>query len=68
MSSRSLGPRDITRRQWTALLAASPLVAQVAATPEQKVEKANADVRQVSQRLAEIEVPMNIEPAFRFTA
>jgi hypothetical protein len=68
MTSRSTRPQDITRRQWTALLAASPLVAQVAATPEQKVEKANADVRKVSQRLAEIEVPMNIEPAFRFTA
>ncbi len=73
----------LTRRQAAALLAAAPLAAQVvsttppvgspappspAATPEQRVEKANADVRQVSERLSKIEVPMNVEPAFTFRA
>lgn len=71
----------ITRRDWTALVSASPLLAQItqktppqgipapappAATPEQKLQKAVADVHQLSQRLAQIEVPMNIEPAFAF--
>jgi hypothetical protein len=59
-----------TRRQWAALLGISPLLAQTppAPAPEAKLEKANADVREASQRLAEIEVPMDIEPAFRFSA
>ncbi|HEY3935883.1 MAG TPA: hypothetical protein VGL97_00510 [Bryobacteraceae bacterium] len=68
MSSRSPRPKDLTRRQWTALLAASPLLAQAPAPLAPKVQNANADVQQTSQRLAEIELPMNIEPAFRFTA
>ena len=37
-------------------------------TPEQLIEKAKADVQKASQQLAEIEVPMNIEPAFHFSA
>jgi hypothetical protein len=59
-----------TRRQWAALLGISPLLAQTpsAPPPEAKPEKANADVREASQRLAQIEVPMDVEPAFRFTA
>jgi hypothetical protein len=70
----------MTRRQWTALLGAAPLVAQVASkppqgapapapastTPEEKLKKAYADVRQVSDRLSHLEVPMDIEPAFAF--
>lgn len=71
----------MTRRQVAALLGASPLLAQVTqkippqaapapappnATPEQKVEKALADVHEASARLAQIELPMNIEPAFAF--
>jgi hypothetical protein len=71
----------MTRRQWTALLAAAPVTAQVTsktspqgspappppgATAEQKRQKAFADVRKVSERLSQIEVPMNIEPAFSF--
>ena len=71
----------MTRRQMAVLLGASPLLAQVTqkippqgvptpappnATPEQKLEKALADVRQTSSRLAQIELPMNIEPAFAF--
>ena len=64
----------LTRRQWGALLGASPLLTRAASQappsppPEQKTEKPDAGIRDVSQRLAEIEVPMDIEPAFRFTA
>ena len=62
-------------------VSASPLLAQVtqkippqgapapaapAATPQQRFQKALDEVRQVSQRLAQLEVPMNIEPAFAF--
>ena len=66
-------PMTLTRRQWGALLGASPLLTRAAAQapptpPQQKPEKPEAGVRDVSQRLAEIEVPMDIEPAFRFTA
>ena len=71
----------ITRRQCTALLTATPLVAQVTqkvppvgapappqppATPQQKLEKAYADVHDVSDRLSKIELPTNVEPAFAF--
>ena len=76
----------ISRRRMAALLAATPLAAQVtsppttqkapplgaptpappSATPEQKLEKANDDVRQISVRLSKLEVPMNVEPAFAF--
>jgi hypothetical protein len=73
----------LTRRQWTALVAAAPLAAQVtskvppqgtpaasqpAAAPEQKLQKAYADVRAVSEQLSKIEVPMDVEPAFAFRA
>jgi hypothetical protein len=73
----------ITRRQWTALLGAAPLVAQVTssvppagvpapssgpASPEQRLQKAYADVRQASERLSKVELPMNVEPAFSFRA
>jgi len=81
-SRRASSPR-MTRRQVAALLGASPLLAQVTqkippqgapmpaapnATPEQKLAKALADVREASNRLAQIELPMNIEPAFAFRA
>jgi hypothetical protein len=71
----------MSRRAWTALVGAAPLLGQVtqktapqgspkpappAATPEQKIQKAMADVKQVSDRLAQLEVPMNLEPAFAF--
>ena len=74
---------SITRRQWTALLAVAPAVAQVTsthppqgapaapqppATPEQRLQKAVADVRQASDLLTKIEMPMNVEPAFFFRA
>ena len=69
----------LTRREWTAVLGAAPLAtpfalqaAQTAATPEPiaptSLEKAVADVRQVSDRLSKLEVPMNVEPAFSFKA
>jgi hypothetical protein len=81
-SSRTVLSR-MTRRQLTALLGSAPLIAQVtqktppvgspspaapSATPEQKLQKAFADVHDVSGRLAEIEVPMDVEPAFAFRA
>ena len=72
-----------TRRQWAALVVAAPLAAQVtstvppagspaaakpAATPQERIQKAYADVHDVSERLSKIEVPMNVEPAFAFRA
>jgi hypothetical protein len=70
----------LTRRQLAALLSAVPVAAQVAttppigapqppkpsATPEQRLQKAFSDVRDVSHRLSQIEVPMDLEPAFSF--
>jgi hypothetical protein len=64
----------LTRRQWGVLIGTSPLLTRAAAqTPpappaQQKSEKPDAEIRETSQRLAEIEVPMDVEPAFRFTA
>ena len=66
----------VSRRRWVFLMGASaPLLAQssapsppVAATPEQRLDKAKADVREVSDKLAAINVPMAIEPAFKFVA
>jgi hypothetical protein len=70
-----------TRRECASLLTAAPLLAQVtqktppqgtpapappAATAEQKRQKAFADIHDVSTRLAQMEVPMNVEPAFAF--
>jgi hypothetical protein len=72
--------RDWTKRLVCAL-AAIPAAAQVTqkvppqgapapppqpATPEQRLQKAYADVHAVSDQLSKLEVPMNIEPAFAF--
>jgi len=72
-----------TRRRLLALLASAPLAAQVTsknppqvaptppqppATPEQKLQKAYSDIHRVSERLSQMEVPMNVEPAFAFRA
>lgn len=72
---------SMTRRQMAALVAAAPLAAQVtskvppqgvpvpsqpAATPQEKLQKAYADIRAVSDRLSKMEVPMDLEPAFAF--
>ncbi|MGI9075421.1 MAG: hypothetical protein ACR2JB_29795 [Bryobacteraceae bacterium] len=80
MSSRRTSSMRMTRRQWTAFISATPLLGQVtskppqgapapapaSATPEETLKKAYADVREVSDRLSHIEVPMNVEPAFAF--
>ncbi|HZS56440.1 MAG TPA: hypothetical protein VFA65_18690 [Bryobacteraceae bacterium] len=44
----------------------APLPPAPPATPEQRLQKAYADVRAVSDQLAKLEVPMNVEPAFAF--
>jgi hypothetical protein len=44
----------------------APAPATSAATPEQKLQKAYADIRSTSERLSKIEVPMDTEPAFAF--
>ena len=44
----------------------APVPAPPADTPEQKLQKAYADIRAASDRLAKIEVPMDVEPAFDF--
>ncbi len=67
-----MSPR-FSRRNLVLLLTAAPLLAQTQTaappvTPEQRLEKAKAEVRQVSDQLNAIIVPMNIEPAFRFVA
>ena len=71
----------LSRRQWAALIAVAPLAAQTTqktpplgapaspqapATPQARMQKANDDVRRVSDRLAHIDVPMDVEPAFAF--
>jgi hypothetical protein len=68
-------PLRISRRNWVILLGTAPLLAQTPpqstappVTPEQRMDKAKSQVREVSDKLAAIEVPMNIEPAFRFRA
>lgn len=83
MSAHQPPAGRITRRQCAALLGAAPLVAQVTSTvppkglpapssgpdsPEQRLQKAYADIRQVSERLSKIEMPIDIEPAFSFRA
>jgi hypothetical protein len=47
---------------------AAPIPAPSTATPEQKMQKAIADVRGVSERLAQADVPIDVEPAFTFRA
>jgi hypothetical protein len=61
----------LSRRAWTLLFTSIPLLAQappVADTPEQKMQKAIADVRSISERLAQTDVPIDVEPAFTFRA
>ena len=70
MSSR------LSRRNLVLLIGAAPVLARTSSpqtpaqsqTAEQRLEKAKADVREVSDQLAAINVPMNIEPSFRFVA
>ena len=50
-----------------ALVAALPLAAQTTApAPQDAAAKAQADVQQTRQKLAELKVPMNVEPSFQF--
>jgi hypothetical protein len=64
-------PFQLSRRRWFWLMGSTPLLAQ---TPAPVVpagppsQKARDEIRQVSEKLAAIEVPMNVEPAFRFVA
>jgi len=44
----------------------APAPSATAATPDEKLKKANEGVREVSARLAKLEVPMDVEPAFVF--
>ena len=44
----------------------APSPAPVPATPEQRLQKAYADIRTVSDQLSKLEVPMDVEPAFAF--
>lgn len=71
----------LTRRQLAALLIATPVLAQSPApsttsavasaappTPEDPLQKALSDVSQTSAKLRAMQIPMNVEPAFRFEA
>ncbi|HMF76512.1 MAG TPA: hypothetical protein VK604_12690 [Bryobacteraceae bacterium] len=72
MASRRKTLPGLTRREWSTLFAAAPLVAQTsvqvpaATAPAETAAKAVADVQQTRQKLAEIQVPMSVEPSFRF--
>ncbi|HEX4809543.1 MAG TPA: hypothetical protein VH325_11475 [Bryobacteraceae bacterium] len=45
-----------------------PAPAPASDTPEQRLQKAYADIRSVSEQLSKLEVPMDVEPAFSFRA
>jgi hypothetical protein len=66
-----------TRREFAALAAAAPLAAQSvsqtpnaapAPPPDAELQQALANVRNTSNHLSQIEVPMALEPAFSFHA
>jgi hypothetical protein len=44
----------------------APAAPPPAATPEERLKKAYADVRAASDQLARLEIPMDVEPAFAF--
>jgi len=61
----------LTRRHWVMFVGAAPLLAQnppAVAAPEERTVKAKNDVHEVSDKLAAITVPMDVEPSFRFVA
>lgn len=83
MSIRRTSALLVTRRNLTALLVASPLAAQVTskhppqgapappqppATPQDRLQKAYADVRSIGDQLSKIELPVSLEPAYTFRA
>lgn len=45
-----------------------PVAPASPATPEQRLQKAYADIRAISDQLSKLEVPMDVEPAFAFHA
>jgi hypothetical protein len=45
-----------------------PAPAPASDTPEQRLQKAYADIRAASDQLSKLEVPMDVEPAFSFRA
>ncbi|HEX4807501.1 MAG TPA: hypothetical protein VH325_01140 [Bryobacteraceae bacterium] len=75
-------PVTQTRRSWIALAGAASLgayqnpqntppvpdkaISARGLTPEAMMQKAQADVRAASDKLASVDVPMTIEPAFQF--
>lgn len=46
----------------------APAPAPTAATPDERLQKASADIRAVSEKLSKLEVPMDVEPAYSFRA
>lgn len=72
MASRHEILSGLTRREWSALFAAAPLAAQrtlqapAATAPGQAAAKALAEVQEIRQKLAGMQVPIDIEPSFRF--
>ena len=44
----------------------TPALSSTAATPDEKLKKANDAIREISARLSNLEVPMFTEPAFVF--
>jgi hypothetical protein len=58
----------LTRRNWAALVAAVPMAAQIASTPPAPAPSPADDARKTSEQLAQIEIPMSLEPAFLFRA
>ena len=46
----------------------APAPPEPLATPEARLKKASGDIHAISERLAQIEVPMDVEPAFSFRA
>lgn len=81
MAARNTVLDKVSRREWAALLAVAPALSQVTSTVPPQAAGASAakgksrqairdealdGVRKASQRLSEIEVPMDVEPAFSF--
>jgi hypothetical protein len=73
----------LNRRQWALMVAAAPALAQTtstvppqgssapassSATPQAKLNKALTDVQNNSEKLAKMQVSMDVEPAFTFKA
>jgi len=44
----------------------APAPSPTVANPDEKLKKANDGIRKVSERLAQLELPMEVEPSFVF--